>query len=458
MSDYDYDLFTIGAGSGGVRASRMAARYGARVALVEGRFLGGTCVNVGCVPKKLMVYASHVRDEVRDAAGFGWTVPEPSFDWATLAKNRDAEVKRLNGIYGRLLHGAGVELVEGWAKLVDAHTVEVACNDGETRRFTAERILVAPGSHPVRPDIPGSEMALVSDDLFTLPALPKRAVVVGGGYIGVEFACILHGLGSEVTLVHRAPHLLRGFDDDLRTYLADQLREKGITLKLNRAVRCIQREGDEQVVMLEGGLTVPTDAAFFAIGRRPNTGRLGLADAGVEVDARGAIKVDAQYRSSAPSVFALGDVTDRLQLTPVAIEKAIVFAKTQFGGEDLEMDYANVPTAVFTSPPLATVGLTEAQARSEIGPVDIYTSEFRPMKNTLSGNPERTFMKLIVCRSTDKVLGCHMVGADAPEIIQGLAVALKAGATKAQFDATVGIHPTAAEEFVTMREVKNDDV
>ncbi len=457
MSTYDYDLFTLGAGSGGVRASRMAARFGATVGLAEGRFLGGTCVNVGCVPKKLMVYAAQVSDALRDAAGFGWTVPPAHFDWATLAKGRDAEVRRLNGVYGRMLHGVGVEVIDGWARFADAHTLDIALSAGGHRRVTAERILVTTGGAPVRPDIPGAERALVSDDLFTLPARPDRAVVVGGGYIAVEFACILHGLGTDVTLVHRGPHLLRGFDEDLRAHLTEQLRARGVRLILNHTVRCIESEGDGRQVVLEGGDSIDVDAAFFAIGRRPSTGGLGLAEAGVELGAKGEIRVDADYATSVPHIFALGDVTDRINLTPVAIEEGIAFARTQFAGQPTRLDYANVPTAVFSTPPMATVGLTEAQARQAGARIDVYTSEFRPMKNTLSGNGDRSLMKLVVDRDSDRVLGVHMVGADAPEIIQGFAVALVAGATKASFDATVGIHPTAAEEFVTMRERRNED-
>ncbi len=453
---YDYDLVTIGAGSGGTRASRLAAAGGARVAVVEGAALGGTCVNVGCVPKKLMVYASHFADEFRDATGFGWTVPTAAFDWPALVAAKDKEIQRLNDVYRRLLRGAGAEVIDGWAKVTGPHEVTVRCADGATRVLTAERILVASGGRPVTPDVPGRELVMTSDDMFALTARPQRFVVIGGGYIAVEFAGILNGLGSEVTLVYRGPHFLRGFDDDLRHFVADEMRKKGVRLVFNENVVCVESEGAARVCTLTSGDTVTADAVLCAIGRRPNTRKLGLAEVGVALDDRGAIKVDEHFQSSVESVFALGDVTDRLNLTPVAINEAIAFHRTWFEGNPSRMDYADVPTAVFSQPPMASVGLTEAQARGRSRAVDVYTSEFRPMKHTLSGSDERTFMKLVVDKKSDRVLGIHMCGADAPEIIQGLAVALKCGATKAQFDGTVGIHPTAAEEFVTMRTPRAD--
>ena len=455
---YDYDLVVIGAGSGGVRAGRLAAGRGRRVAVVEGRHLGGTCVNVGCVPKKLMVYAAHFSDDFRDATGFGWTVPTAAFEWGELIAAKDKEIGRLNGIYRRLLHGAGAEIVDGWAVVTGPHEVEVRCADGTTRALGTERILVAVGGAPVRPDIPGGELALVSDDVFTLPTRPKRLVVVGGGYIAVEFACIFAGLGSQVDLAYRGPHFLRGFDDDLRHFVADEMRKKGVRLHFNARVECIESEGTDRVCTLNGGDTLlVADAVLYAIGRRPATAGLGLEAHGVDLDAQGAIKVHTHFQSSVPSIFALGDVTDRLNLTPVALAEAIAFVRTWFDAHPTSMNYENIPTAVFTQPPLATVGLTESQARSAHDDVEVYTSEFRPLKHTLSGSDERTFMKLVIDRATDRVLGVHMCGADAPEIVQGLAVALQCGATKAQFDATIGIHPTAAEEFVTMREPRSRD-
>ncbi len=449
---YDYDLVTIGAGSAGVRASRLVAARGKRVAVVEGQRLGGTCVNVGCVPKKLLVYASHFADDFRDATGFGWTVPTAAFEWGELIDAKDREIARLNDIYRRILHGSGAEIVDGWAKLTGPHEVTVRCPDATTRVLTSERILVATGGAPIRPDIPGGELALVSDDMFSLPTRPKRLVVVGGGYIAVEFACIFAGLGSEVTLVYRGAHFLRGFDDDLRHFLADEMRKKGIHLLFNTRVECIESEGGARVCILSSEDTLTCDVAFYAIGRRPKTAALDLEAHGVTLDERGRIEVDAHFRTTAPSIFALGDVTNRLNLTPVAIAEAIAFVRTWYDGHPTMMDYEGVPTAVFSQPPIATVGLTEAQARSGGREVEVYTSEFRPMKHTLSGCGERAFMKLIVDHGDDRVLGVQMCGTDAPEIVQGLAVALKCGATKAQFDATVGIHPTAAEEFVTMRE------
>lgn len=456
---YDYDLFTIGAGSGGVRCSRMSASRGAKVGIAEGRFLGGTCVNVGCVPKKLFVYAAHFRDEVEEAAGFGWTTGEPTFDWQTLKQNKDTEIERLNGIYRRLLKGSGAELHEGWATVVDPHTVEVAYADGSTKRHTAANILVATGGKPVRPTEPGTDRAWISDDVFELDELPNRIMVVGGGYIALEMAGIFHGLGSAVTLVYRGPHPLRGFDDDVRTFLLDELRKKGMEMYLNTNVLCLE-EGKNGAIeaMLSHEETLEVDAALYAIGRRPNTAELGLEAAGVELDERGAVVVDEHFRSSVPSIWAIGDVTDRVQLTPVAIAEGMALTETLFGDRGPQtVDYENIPTAVFSQPPLATVGLTEAEARVKYGKVHVYTSEFRPLKHTLSGSSERMFMKMIVEVATDRVLGVHMVGADGPEIVQAVAVALKCGATKAQFDATIGLHPSSAEELVTMRTRRPDD-
>ena len=448
MAQYDFDLFTIGAGSGGVRASRMSASYGARVAVAEERYLGGTCVNVGCIPKKLLVYGAHFAEDFDDARGFGWTVGERTFDWATLIRNKDKEIARLNGIYRRILETNKVTIFEARARIVDPHTVEV---DG--KRVTSRHILVATGGWPVVPDFPGKEHAITSNEAFHLPRLPERVVIVGGGYIAVEFAGIFRGLGAEVMQLYRGPLFLRGFDDDVRTHLADEMRKKRIGLRFNADIARIEKIGGTLVATLKDGSTISADMVMFATGRKPNTRNMGFEAAGVRLDKDGAVVIDPYFQSSVPSIYALGDVTNRIQLTPVAIGEAMVLSRNLFNGANDTMDYAGVPSAVFSIPPVGQVGLTEAQAREKFGDgIDIYRASFKPLKHTLSGNEERTLMKLVVERASDRVLGCHMVGPDAGEIIQGLAVALKCGATKAQFDATVGIHPTAAEEFVTMRE------
>lgn len=453
MGQYDFDLFTIGAGSGGVRASRMAATKGARVAVAEARFMGGTCVNVGCVPKKLMVYAAHFAEAFEDARGFGWSLPEARFDLASLRAAKDNEIQRLNRIYDRLLQGAGCTVLTGRARIVDHHRVEVALASGETQSFSAEHILVATGGRPIRPSEPGTENVWVSDDVFFIDKVPPRMMVVGGGYIAVEMAGIFRGLGSEVHLVYRGPHPLRGFDDDARTFLCEELRKKGVKLHLNATVQSLERmDAGHYDVQLSHDETIEVDEVLYAIGREPNTANLGLQDVGVRLNARGAIEVDPFFATSCPGIWALGDVTDRLNLTPVAIAEGMALAETLFGRGPTTLDATNVPTAVFSQPPLATVGLTEAQAEERFGPLDVYTSEFRPMVHTLSGRDERSFMKLIVHPADDRVVGVHLVGLDAPEMIQGFAVALKCGATKAQLDATLGVHPTSAEELVTMRE------
>jgi glutathione reductase (NADPH) len=444
---YDFDLFTNGAGSGGVRASRMAAMTGARVAVAEERDLGGTCVNLGCIPKKLFVYASHFADDFADAAGFGWTVGARSFEWARLLANKDPEIERLNGVYARLLDRAGVTRLAGRATLVDAHTVEVA-----GRRYRAANILVATGGWPSLPDVPGIEHAMTSTEMFHLPALPARAVVVGGGYIAVEFAGILHGLGVAVTQLYRGPLFLRGFDDDVRRTLAGEMRKRGVDLRFEARVARIERQGDARRVVLDDGSAITTDAVLYATGRRPLTAGLGLERVGVETGPGGAIVVDAYSRTSVPNVWAIGDVTDRIQLTPVAIHEAMALVRTLFGGEPTAPDHQDVASAVFSQPPVATVGLTETQARERYGDVVVFRSTFRPLKHTLTGRDEQTMMKLVVDRASDRVVGAHMVGVDAAEIIQGVAIAVKMKATKADFDAAIGIHPTAAEEFVTMRE------
>ena len=446
MARYDYDLFTIGAGSGGVRASRMSALFRAKVAVAEELYLGGTCVNVGCIPKKLLVYAAHYHDDFSDAAGFGWSVGERRLDWARLIANKNKEINRLNGVYRKLLGDSGVEILDGHAEVLDAHTVSL---DGRT--ITAKYILVAVGSWPVVPQFPGSEHAITSNEAFYLPSLPRRVVIVGGGYIGVEFAGIFHGLGAHTTQLYRGKSFLRGFDDDIRITLADEMRKRGIDLRLQTDIAKIEKTGDVLRATLTDGSLVEAEQIMYATGRLPKTRDLGLEKAGVQLSATGAVLVDEYSRSNVESIYAIGDCTDRMMLTPVAIAEGMAVANTLFNDQPTRPSYLNVPTAVFSMPNCGTVGLTEAEARASDLKIDIYRSFFRPLKHTLTGREERTMMKLVVDQTTDRVLGCHMVGSDAGEIIQGLAVALNCGATKAQFDATIGIHPTAAEEFVTMR-------
>ena len=444
---FDYDLFVIGAGSGGVRASRMAAATGARVAVAEERYLGGTCVNVGCVPKKLLVHASHYSEDFEDAAGFGWTVGERRFDWKTLIANKDAEIERLNGIYAGLLDGAGVERIQGTAKITGPQSVSVA-----GREVTCENLLVCPGAWPHMPETPGIEHAISSNEAFHLDDLPRRVVIVGGGYIAVEFAGIFHGLGAEVTQLYRGELFLRGFDDDCRTMLAGEMRKKGMDLRFGTDVARIELGAQgARVLTLSDGSTITCDVVMYATGRVPKIDGLGLEAAGVATGAKGEILVDAWSRTNVPSVWAIGDVTDRLQLTPMAIAEAMAFVQTVYHDNPTAPNHANVPTAVFSQPNIGTVGLTEAEAREKHGDIVVFREEFRALKHTLTGSSERTMMKLIVDRASDRVLGCHMVGPDAGEITQGLGIAIQCGATKAQFDATVGIHPTSAEEFVTMR-------
>ena len=446
MKQYDFDLFVIGAGSGGVRASRMSAGYGARVAVAESSHLGGTCVNLGCVPKKLMVYASSFSAAAEDAAGFGWTVPPPTFDWATLIANKDREIERLNGIYRGLLEGSGVRIIEGRAKLVDRHTVEV---DGE--RFTTGHILIATGGRPFKAPIPGVEHCITSDQLFHLEKQPKKILITGGGYIAVEFAGIFNGLGTEVVLNYRGPVFLRGFDDDIRATLAEEMRKRGVDLRFNTLVERIERTDIGYAATMNTGDVVEADQHLIAIGRVPNTAGLGLEEVGVDLSERGAVVVNNRLESSVPGIFAIGDCIDRIALTPVALAEGMAIAETLFNDNPTEVDYRDVPCSVFSQPSIGTVGLTEGEAREDGFDVEIYRSTFRPMMHTMSGRDERTMMKLVVDRPTDRVLGVHMVGTDAGEIIQGIAIALKAGATKKTFDRTIGIHPTAAEEFVTMR-------
>jgi len=443
---YDYDLFTIGGGSGGVRASRMAAQFGARVALAEERYLGGTCVNVGRIPKKLFVYASEFSEDFKDSAGFGWTVGARNFNWQTLIANKDREIARLNGVYEKVLVDNGVRILRARATIADAHTVVVG-----SERLTARYILVATGGWPSMPSIPGGELAITSNEAFFLPQFPSRVILVGGGYIGVEFAGIFHGLGAKVTLVHRGELFLRGFDDDLRRMLATEMDKREIELRFNSQVERIEKLPRGIRASLSDGAVLEADLIMFATGRTPNTHDLGLERAGVKLDYEGAVVVDSYSCSSVTNIYAVGDCTDRMQLTPVAIAEGHAVAETLFHGNPQTPDYENVPTAVFCQPHIGTVGLTEAEARARYRAVDVYKSRFRPLKHTLGGREENSFMKLVVDRETDRVLVCHMLGDDAGEIIQGLAIALKCRATKAQFDATVGIHPTAAEEFVTMR-------
>ncbi|WP_036190939.1 glutathione-disulfide reductase [Marinobacter lipolyticus] len=450
MSDnQDFDLIVIGAGSGGVRLARMSAQRGARVAIVESRYLGGTCVNVGCVPKKLFVYGSHVGEDLEDAAGYGWNVPldQVSFDWPTLVANKNTEIERLNGIYGRLLENAGVTIIEGTATLADANSVVV----GE-QSYTTGHITIATGSWPVIPDIPGKESILTSNEMFYLPQLPRQAVVWGGGYIAVEFAGILAGLGVETTLLYRGELFLRGFDDDVREFTANEMRRKGVDVRFGTTIEAVESDGTYYDVTLNDGSHLTTGLVMAATGRRALVEGLGLEALGVKLSRSGHVEVDDHFQTSVPSITALGDVIGTPQLTPVALAQAMVLSRRLFGDGQGEMDYNCIPTAVFCQPNIGTVGLTEAEAKEAGHQVSIYRSEFRPMKNTLSGRQDRCLMKLVVDKESDKVLGAHMVGPDAGEITQGLAVAMKAGATKAQFDSTLGIHPTSAEEFVTMRE------
>ncbi|HTH17107.1 MAG TPA: glutathione-disulfide reductase [Magnetospirillum sp.] len=452
MARYDFDLITLGAGSGGVRASRMAAQLGKRVAVVEESRVGGTCVMRGCVPKKLLVYGAHFAEDLTDALGFGWSYADVSFDWARLIAAKNAELNRLESVYNRILRDNGVTLLEGRGVVVDGHTVEVG-----GQPYTAERILVATGGRPSLPEVPGIEYAITSNEALDLMQLPSRMVVVGAGYIAVEFAGIFNALGVKVTQVLRGETVLRGFDADVRAALAEEMTRKGIDLRCETAVKSIEKVKGGYSLRLSGDETLETDLVMYATGRRPNSDGLGLEAAGVKLNEAGAVVVDEYSRTSVESIYAIGDVTDRMNLTPVALAEAGALVNTLYRDRPTVMDYANIPTAVFSMPPIGTVGVTEAEARERLGcGLDVYLSRFKPMRNTLAGRDERTVMKLIVERATDKVIGLHMVGAEAPEIVQGFAVALKCGATKAQFDATIGIHPTAAEELVTMRDKRPD--
>jgi len=443
---YDYDLVVIGAGSGGTRASRLSAGYGARVAVVEEGRLGGTCVNVGCIPKKLFVYAAHYGEDFADAAAYGWDVAAPRFDFARLRKHKDVEIARLNGVYAKLLDDAGVTRIEGRARFVDAHTVAVG-----SRRIRAEHILVATGGWPSLPKTPGIEHALTSNEVFALDRLPERVVVVGGGYIAVEFAGIFHGMGAHVTQLYRGELFLRGFDGDVRRALADEMQKRGVDLRFRCDPTRIEKTAAGLRLTLTDGATLDADAVLYATGRAPNTRGLGLEAAGVKTGNAGEILVDEFSRTNVPSVWAIGDVTDRLALTPVALHEGICFARTVFGKEPTKPDHRDVPTAVFSTPSIGTVGLTEEEAR-EHGEVKVFKASFTPLRHTLTGRKEKTFVKLVVDCASDRVLGAHMVGPEAGEILQGLGVAVKCGVTKAQLDRTIGIHPTTAEEFVTLRQ------
>ncbi len=442
---YDFDLFVIGGGSGGVRCARIAASHGAKVAVAESSYWGGTCVNVGCVPKKLMVMAADYGMAAQDSRGFGWDTVRGNHDWAGFIAAKDAEIARLNGIYVKLLTNSGCTLFDSRATFIDPHTLDVG-----GKRVTAERIVIAVGGHPLRPDMPGCDLGITSDEAFHLKALPRRVILIGAGYIAVEFAGIFAGLGSEVELVCRPPLPLRGFDHDMREALAEALRAQGVTLHCGTAPSKVEREGDGYVVHLQDGTVRHTDLVFWAAGRRPNTRHLGLDAAGVETTSSGAVVINAEQQTSQPHIYAIGDVSNHMNLTPVAIAEGHILADKLYSPQHRTWNFDTVATAVFSHPPMATVGLTEEDAAAKF-PVDIYLTKFTPMRHTMTGRHSRTVMKLVVEQSTQRVVGAHMLGDDAAEMMQGIAVAMNAGATKADFDHTIGIHPTAAEEWVTMR-------
>jgi len=444
---YDYDLFVIGAGSGGVRASRISSSLGAKVAIAEEFRVGGTCVIRGCVPKKLFVYASHYAEDIEDAKNYGWTVGEATHDWKTLIRNKDTEIDRLDAIYHTILSNNNVELYQSRAEIVDKHTVKVG-----DKIVTAEYILIATGGTPVMPDVPGIEHAISSNEAFYLEEMPKRVVVVGGGYIAVEFAGIFNGLGADVIQLYRGEKILRGFDHHVQQMVAQEIVKKGVDLRVQSNPAKIEKTTTGLLITLEDGSTLEADAVMYATGRRANTDGLGLENVGVELKPNGAVAVDPYSKTTVDNIYAVGDVTDRVALTPVAIHEGMAFAETVFAKKPRAFVHSNIPSAVFSQPPVGSVGLTEAEARQEYGDVDIYKSEFRPMKQTLTLGSERAMVKLIVEPKSDRVLGVHIVGADAGEIIQGIGIAVTCGATKEQFDATVGVHPTLAEEIVTMRE------
>ena len=445
---YDFDLFVIGAGSGGIRAARMSASYGAKVAVAEERHLGGTCVNVGCIPKKLFVYGSHFSEAFEDASAYGWNLPPQSFEWTKLRDNKTQEVKRLNDVYKDLLEGSGVEILHTHAKFTDPHHIAI-----EGRTVSSDKVLIATGSWPSVPSFDGSEHVITSNEAFYLGELPNRIVIVGGGYIAVEFASIFHGLGVETTVLYRGPLFLRGFDIGIREFIAEELRKKGIDVQFNSDVERIKKFGDRKKIMLRFGEIIEADCIMYAIGRKPLTNDLGLEEAQVKTTGSGGIVVDRFYRTSTSNIYAIGDVIDRVQLTPVAIAEGTCVAQNIFGDESQTVSYEDIPTAIFCQPHIGTVGPDEETARARHGQLQVFETEFRPLKHTLSDRDEKTFMKLLVDAATDKVIAAHMVGPEAGEIIQGIGVAIKAGATKSNFDSTIGIHPTSAEEFVTMREI-----
>jgi len=446
MTPYDFDLITIGAGSAGVRASRVSASYGAKTAVIEERELGGTCVNIGCIPKKFLVYAAHYREDFEDASGYGWSVTQKSFSWSRLIKNKNKEISRLNNIYRQILQKNSVRIINGKARLLDAHTVLVG-----KKKYTSQYILLATGSCPFIQNIPGKELVITSNEAFFLKKLPRNILIIGGGYIAVEFAGILNSLGVKVTQIYRAPAVLRGFDHDLGGSLAKEMTKKGIILRPKTLLEKVTKTPNGLLATFSNGKKIKTNQILCATGRRPRTSDLGLIETGIKMDNQGAIVVDKYSRTNIPNIYAIGDCTNRLMLTPVAIAEGRAVAKTLFRNHPTQPDYTNVPTCVFSQPNVGSVGLTEEEARKQYGFVDIYRSTFRALKHTLSGRDEQTMIKLIVDPKSDRVLGCHMVGPDAGEIIQGFAVALKCQATKSQFDATIGIHPTLAEEFVTQR-------
>ncbi|WP_426164766.1 glutathione-disulfide reductase [Sandarakinorhabdus sp. DWP1-3-1] len=446
MTDYDFDLFVIGAGSGGVRASRIAAGHGARVAVAEEFRVGGTCVIRGCVPKKLLVYGAHFAEDLVDARRFGWRLEGKSFDWPTLRDNVLAEVDRLNGIYENTLDSHKVTIFHDRAVFIDPHTLDVG-----GKRITAGRILIATGARPTVPALPGADLGITSNEVFHLETLPKKVVIAGGGYIANEFAGIFHELGVSVTLVNRGDQILRGWDTALRDRLLTISMTKGINFKFNHSLKSIEKIETGVRVNFDDDEAIEADLLLWAVGRRPNVEGLGLDVAGVELDERGAIRVDADSGTNVPHIHAVGDVTDRIQLTPIAIREGHAYADTVFGNKPTRVDYDCVPSAVFSNPPLGSVGLSEGQARNTLGPVRVYTSDFRPMRNVLAGRNERALYKLVVDEATGKVVGAHMIGPDAPEVLQAVAIAIKAGLTKAQFDETVALHPTMAEELVLMR-------
>jgi glutathione reductase (NADPH) len=449
MADFDVDLFVIGGGSGGVRAARIAAGYGARVMVAEEYRMGGTCVIRGCVPKKLLVMGSHIRHEIADAAGFGWTIANATFDWPTLIANKDKEIARLEAAYTANVEKSGARIVKTRAVLEDAHTVRLATGE----KVTAKYVLIATGGAPnYGRMIPGIEHVISSNEAFHLKKLPRRIVIQGGGYIALEFACIFAGFGSDVTVVYRGDNILRGFDDDVRAHVRSEMEKEGISIVTGCTVEKVEKSGEGYISHLSSGSSLASDQVMFAIGRHPNVANLGLENAGVAINpANGGITVNSYSQTSVPNIYAIGDVTNRVNLTPVAIREGHAFADTVFGKRDVKANHVDVPTAVFSQPEVGTVGLTETEARAQYSHVDIYKTTFRPMKATLSGRDTRILMKLVVDGASDRVLGCHIVGDYAAETIQAVAIAVKMKATKADFDATVALHPTAAEELVTMR-------